>query len=63
MRMVLSEPAALMPNVIGSLISGVLAKAWYWASFERRVLSLGRADWSCWGRSDQACTEPIMNQI
>jgi hypothetical protein len=27
------------------------------------VLSLGRADWSCWGRSDQACTEPIMNQI
>jgi hypothetical protein len=26
------------------------------------VLSLGRADWSCWGRSDHACTEPIMNQ-
>jgi len=63
MRMELSEPAALMAKVTGSLISGVLAKARYWASFERRVLSLGIADWSCWGRSAQACTEPMMDEI
>lgn len=27
-RMAFSDPAALMPNVIGDEISGVLAKAW-----------------------------------